>query len=802
MIDRLRAFLAAHRQQAYALLRPLADLGRPFLLHTDLEKILEEYCAREDCSAIAELETIKAFFASTQEAIVTPTWICFALRLAPGRWEYLRIHQEQLGLEALEVDEFLRLKELQILPQQQGPVLTVDFAPFRRNRLRLRNEESIGHGLVYMNRQLGGQLFADIESGRKRILDFLTLHKLNGQPLMTFDRAPGFEDLREAVQFLRRLPKALPWADFAAEMARRGFAPGWGNTAERTAETMRMLMELLDAPSAQNLETFMDRIPMISQVLILSIHGWFAQDQVLGRPDTGGQVVYILDQARALEREMRQRFIAQGVDIEPRILIATRLIPAADGTTCNERLESVNGSENVQILRVPFREENGEIVPQWISRFAVWPYLERYAEDLERESLAEFGRRPDLLIGNYSDGNLVASLLSNRLGVTQCNIAHALEKSKYLFADLYWQDHEETHHFACQFTADLISMNAADIVVTSTYQEIAGTDDEIGQYESHQDYTLPRLYRVVNGIDVYDAKFNIVSPGADAHYYFPYDAEAKRLRFLSAEIDELLFGQSPGEDRRGVLREPHKPILFSMARLDRIKNLTGLAELFGASPRLRQLANLVIIGGHVQAGRSGDREEQEEIRRMHAIMDQYHLDGEMRWLGMLLDKNVAGELYRCVADHRGVFVQPALFEAFGLTVIEAMSSGLPVFATRFGGPLEIIEDGVSGFHIDPTDHQGSAERIIAFLEAAQTQPETWEAISRGGIARVAARYTWQSYAERLMTLARIYGFWRYAQGMDRAPMRRYLEMFYHLQWRPLAAAIASGSPAATADGEK
>ncbi|MHB1202750.1 MAG: glycosyltransferase, partial [Acidithiobacillus sp.] len=309
------------------------------------------------------------------------------------------------------------------------------------------------------------------------------------------------------------------------------------------------------------------------------------------------------------------------------------------------------------------------------------------------------------------------------------------------------------------------------------------------------------LYRVVNGIDVYDAKFNIVSPGADSHYYFPYGEEKKRLRFLSVEIDELLFGHAAGEDRRGVLMEPDKPILFSMARLDHIKNLTGLAEIFGASPRLRQLANLVIIGGHVQVERSGDREEQEEIHRMHAIMDQYHLDGEMRWLGTLLDKNVAGELYRCVADRRGVFVQPALFEAFGLTVIEAMSSGLPVFATRFGGPLEIIEDGISGFHIDPTDHQGTAERLIAFLEAAHAQPDAWEAVSRGGVARVAARYTWQNYAERLMTLARIYGFWRYAQGMDRAPLRRYLEMFYHLQWRPLAAAIASGASGPVAVGE-
>ncbi|WP_206208821.1 hypothetical protein, partial [Vogesella mureinivorans] len=81
----------------------------------------------------------------------------------------------------------------------------------------------------------------------------------------------------------------------------------------------------------------------------------------------------------------------------------------------------------------------------------------------------------DLIIGNYSDGNLVAFLLARRLKVTQCNIAHALEKSKYLFSNLYWQDSEDKYHFSLQFTADLIAMNAANFIVSSTYQEIVGT---------------------------------------------------------------------------------------------------------------------------------------------------------------------------------------------------------------------------------------------------------------------------------------------------------------------------------------
>ena len=45
-------------------------------------------------------------------------------------------------------------------------------------------------------------------------------------------------------------------------------------------------------------------------------------------------------------------------------------------------------------------------------------------------------------------------------------------------------------------------------------------------------------------------------------------------------------------------------------------------------------------------------------------------------------------------------MQPALYEAFGLTVIEAMTCGLPCFATNRGGPAEIIKNGLSGYHIE------------------------------------------------------------------------------------------------------
>ena len=528
---------------------------------------------------------------------------------------------------------------------------------------------------------------------------------------------------------------------------------------------------------------------MISRLLILSPHGYFGQDKVLGLPDTGGQVVYILDQVQALEREMCENLRRQGVQVEPKILIVTRLIPDAGQTTCNQRMEKVSGCNNAWILRVPFQKENGEIVRQWVSRFEIWPYLEDFSIAVEREAITELGGRPDLIIGNYSDGNLVASLLSQRLGVTQCNIAHALEKTKYLHSDLYWKENEAQYHFSCQYTADLIAMNNADFIITSTFQEIAGTEETVGQYGSYRSFTMPGLYRVIDGIDLYDPKFNIVSPGANAEVYFPFSDASRRLSSLHPELDDLLFGEAAVQSR-GMLTDPDKPIVFTMARFDRIKNLTGLVDWYANSPRLRECANLLIVGGYIDPAFSSDHEEQVQIRHMHQLMDEHGLDGQVRWLGMRLDKNLAGELYRYIADRRGVFVQPALFEAFGLTIIEAMSSGLPVFATIHGGPLEIIQHTRSGFHIDPNEGVAVANQIADFVEAYTNDSGVWDRLSSQAIQRVESRYTWKKYAERMMSLSRIYGFWKFVSGLEREETARYLQMLYHLQFRPLAAKIS------------
>ena len=262
-------------------------------------------------------------------------------------------------------------------------MLEIDFGPFGRAFPKLKEPRSIGQGFTFLNRQLSSEMFSRPQDRAEKLLHFLSVHTIEGQQLMVNRKFGDSSLLRNALRLalreLERTEAGAPWADFSDRLIGLGFAPGWGDTAARVAETMGLLSDILEAPSPGALETFLARIPMISRLLILSPHGYFGQDNVLGLPDTGGQVVYILDQVQALEREMRENLARQGVPVEPKILIVTRLIPDAGQTTCNQRLEKVSGCSNTWILRVPFQKENGEIVRNWISRFEIWPYLEDFS---------------------------------------------------------------------------------------------------------------------------------------------------------------------------------------------------------------------------------------------------------------------------------------------------------------------------------------------------------------------------------------------------------------------------------------
>lgn len=738
-------------------------------------------------------QAIKEAVNTIMESVCLGNDIFIECRDKVGESHFYLFNLEDRFFEGITVLQYLKAKEDLVEPGGGNNIPTLNFRTFYDKFPSVRDPKNMGKGVEFLNRYLSSKMFTEPEKLQKVLFDFLFVHKCNDQQLILNERIKSTDQLSKNIdrglEFLRRKDDNEPFSKFKHDLQSLGFEQGLGNDAASIIESLEQLDNLMQSPDHQDLKDFLSDIPMLFNIAIISPHGYFGQEGVLGKPDTGGQVVYILDQVKALEKELKESLINSGVKTKPRLIVLTRLIPNAEGTKSNQRLEKIHDTDNCWILRVPFRTHNKKVTDNWISRFEIWPYLETFAEDSYRELLAEFGGRPDLVIGNYSDGNLVASILSKEFGVTQCNIAHALEKSKYLYSGLYWKQMEDQYHFSMQFTADLIAMNSANFIITSTYQEIAGTTEGIGQYESYLNFTMPGLYRVVGGINLFHPKFNIVPPGVNTKIYFPYTEEENRLTEVKEELTKLLFENSEDSQVYGRLENPELTPIFSLARLDKIKNLTSLVKWFGENKKIRKLANLIIVAGNIDENKSTDEEEKEQIRLMHKLIEKYELNNKIRWIGKLFRKDQTGEVYRVIADRKGLFVQPALFEGFGLTVLEAMRSGLPVFATMYGGPLEIIQDTVSGFHIDPIDGKACSDKITAFLERCGKEKRYWDKISGNAIKRVDTAYNWELYAKKLLSLAKIYGFWRYSTNIEMEEMNAYLDVIYHLLYVPRSKSI-------------
>ncbi len=768
--------------------------GESFFLSDQVQKHLDDFLLAETSLPEKTRRSMRRTFRGCPAVILDGDSACAVLRPGVGQKQIVRIHPELDHLEQVDRGQFLQIMDAHVQGHQEASRrgLVIDFSPFFRDYPKVRESSEMGEGISFLNRQLSAQLYENPEVFRQALLDFLRHRKLNGVSILVNDHLTTppilLQELMAARALLEDCAAGEPYERFAHDLRVHGFESGWGRTTEDVAENLALLSQVLESSDPARFEKLLSRLPLTRTILMVSPHGWFAQDNVLGKPDTGGQVTYVLDQARALEHQMREQFRASGIDASPKVIILTRLIPHAEGTTCNIPREKIAGTEDSWILRAPLRDEHGDILDDWISRFQIWPYLETFAEEAKHLVVTELMGKPDLIIGHYTDGNLVAYRLADDLNATHCACVHALEKTKYILSDMYWSAMEQDYRFSMQFTADLIAYNSADFILSSSCREVGGTATEMGMIEAYDLFSMPGLYRVQAGLNPRLARHNIVPPGASEEYFFPHDTSGRRVEAVQRSLVQRLLGPEPNEHCVGRLHDPDLPLIFAMARLDKIKNLSGLVEIFGHAPALREQANLLLITSLVDASQSTDQEEIDQVNRIYQLIDQYDLDGHFRWCAARLDKVETGEIYRIVADGQGAFAQPAFMETFGLTVIEAMACGLPVVVTCFGGPSEIVVPDVCGAVVDPNDHASFARALSTIV----ADDSLWRSYSAAGVERVKNAYTWSRHADKVLRLANVYTYWNHIDVMNRTALDRYIHTLYHTVYRPRTQSMLQG----------
>jgi glycosyltransferase involved in cell wall biosynthesis len=109
-----------------------------------------------------------------------------------------------------------------------------------------------------------------------------------------------------------------------------------------------------------------------------------------------------------------------------------------------------------------------------------------------------------------------------------------------------------------------------------------------------------------------------------------------------------------------------------------------------------------------------------------------------------------------VSDMAGAFasldvlVQPSRADTLPLSVLEAMAAGLPVVGTRVGGIPEEVEDGVTGFVVEPENPSALAAALDSLAGDATRRRELGEA----GRSRAAEKFSAEGVARRTVELYR------------------------------------------------
>lgn len=207
-------------------------------------------------------------------------------------------------------------------------------------------------------------------------------------------------------------------------------------------------------------------------------------------------------------------------------------------------------------------------------------------------------------------------------------------------------------------------------------------------------------------------------------------APPSRTHVVYGGADPARYAPDGDGRRRGVLfvgrLTPHK----------------GIDRLITALP---EGAKLRIAGSEGHDARLPERDYPALLRRLAAGRD-------VEFLGPVPERELPAlyrqaELFVLPSVHRTCYGRDiAVSELLGLSVIEAMASGTPVVCSRIGGLPEVVEDGVTGFLVEP----GDVAELRARVEEVLADRELAAALGRRARERVLDRFTWRACAERCL----------------------------------------------------
>jgi sucrose-phosphate synthase len=363
---------------------------------------------------------------------------------------------------------------------------------------------------------------------------------------------------------------------------------------------------------------------------------------------------------------------------------------------------------------------------KYMRKELLWPHLDEYVDKtikyIKRENAI-----PDVVHGHYPDGGFIAMQLAEIFGIPFVYTGHSLGRSKLSrLINEGMKEEDIIKKFKIDYRIDMEEevLKKADLIIASTNQEVR---DQYGQYHNKD---IP--------------KFRVIPPGLDIEKFYPFYHD---MLPESAKDEMGMYAQaSMLEELNRFFTLPDRPMILSLCRPDKRKNIAGLIKAYGEDLELQSMANLAVFAGIRKDITKMEDNERDVLTEILLLMDKYDLYGKIAIPKKHDFKHEVPELYRIAAEKKGVFVNSALTEPFGITLIEAAACGLPIVAPDDGGPRDIVKNCQCGILVDTTDTKAIADAVKQII----TDGDKWKQYSKQGIMNIRKHYTWENHAASYM----------------------------------------------------
>jgi len=447
--------------------------------------------------------------------------------------------------------------------------------------------------------------------------------------------------------------------------------------------------------------------PKKYHIQIFSVHGLLrAENMQLGHDaDTGGQIKYVVELGYALSRLKNVK----------QVELFTRLIE--DKTISEDYarpVEQVN--DKFSIIRI---QCGGK---KYMRKELLWPYLDEYV-DKTIKYIKRQKTIPDIVHGHYPDAGYVVFQLSEIFGLPFIYTGHSLGRSKLeqlINEGMKEEDVIRKYKIDHRIKIEEEVLKKADLIIASTRQEVT---EQYGQYHNKD---IP--------------KYHVIPPGLDIEKFYPFYHDMLP-ETAKGEI-ELYAQASILEELNRFFMHPDRPLILSLCRPDKRKNIAGLIKAYGEDLELQSMANLAVFAGIRKDITQMEDNERDVLTEILLLMDKYDLYGKIAIPKKHDFEHEVPELYRIAAEKKGVFVNSALTEPFGLTLIEAAACGLPIIAPDDGGPRDILKNCQCGVLVNTTDTRAIAKAVKQII----TDSAIWKQYSKAGIMNIRNHYTWESHS--------------------------------------------------------